>query len=71
MAGRAGAIMLEGQVVDMDMFIAIDAAQIPTQHKLPMADSIIFATCRAYNATLWTQDSDFKDLPGVRYIEKK
>jgi predicted nucleic acid-binding protein len=36
-----------------------------------MADSIILATARAYNATLWTQDEDFKDIEGVKYIEKK
>jgi predicted nucleic acid-binding protein len=36
-----------------------------------MADSIIYATAKKYNATLWTQDSDFKDLKNVRYIEKK
>jgi predicted nucleic acid-binding protein len=36
-----------------------------------MADSIILATSRAYNATLWTQDEHFKDIEGVRYKEKK
>jgi len=41
------------------------------EHKLPMADSIILATARAYKATLWTQDEHFKNLPGVEYIEKE
>ena len=36
-----------------------------------MADSIILATARAYDATLWTQDAHFKGIEGVRYIEKK
>jgi len=36
-----------------------------------MADSIILATARQYNATLWTQDSDFQGIEGVRYIVKK
>jgi predicted nucleic acid-binding protein len=36
-----------------------------------MADSVILATARAYKATLWTQDEDFKGLEDVRYIEKK
>jgi predicted nucleic acid-binding protein len=36
-----------------------------------MADSIILATARAYNATLWTQDADFEDISEVQYIEKK
>ena len=36
-----------------------------------MADSIILATAHAYNATLWTQDSDFQGIEGVQYIEKR
>jgi predicted nucleic acid-binding protein len=36
-----------------------------------MADSLIFATARAYDAILWTQDAHFKDIEGVRYIERK
>jgi hypothetical protein len=36
-----------------------------------MADSIILATAKAFNATLWTQDSDFENIPGVKYFPKK
>jgi predicted nucleic acid-binding protein len=39
-------------------------------HHLPPADSIILATARAWGAELWTQDADFKDLPGVHFQEK-
>ena len=60
-----------GTVVDLDRTIAIQGAQISLDVKLAMADSIILATARRYNATLWTQDEHFKDLEGVRYIEKK
>jgi predicted nucleic acid-binding protein len=60
-----------GTVVDLDRDIAIRAAQISLNMKRAMADSIILATARTYNATLWTQDEHFKDLEGVRYIEKK
>lgn len=35
-----------------------------------MADSVILATARAHNAALWTQDSDFEGIEGVRYVEK-
>lgn len=59
-----------GIVVDLDRNIAIRAAQISSELKLAMADSIILATARTYDATLWTQDEHFKDLEGVRYIEK-
>ena len=60
-----------GTVVDPDRNMAMRAAQISLDTKLAMADSIILATARTYNATLWTQDEHFKDLEGVRYIEKK
>ena len=36
-----------------------------------MADSIILATARIFEATLWTQDAHFQGIDGVRYIEKK
>jgi len=49
----------------------LSAAHISIELKLAMADSIILATARAYNATLWTQDEHFKDIEGVRYIEKE
>jgi toxin FitB len=51
--------------------IAVNAAYISSDLQIPMADSIILATARAYNATLWTQDADFKGMEGVEYIEKK
>jgi len=35
-----------------------------------MADSIIYATAKEYNATIWTQDKDFKGLDGVKYFKK-
>jgi len=65
------AIMKQGLVVDLNPMIAISAAKISVELKLPMADSIILATARVYNATLWTQDSDFKSIEGVQYIEKR
>jgi predicted nucleic acid-binding protein len=34
------------------------------------ADSIIFATAIAYECTVWTQDSDFENLPGVNFFPK-
>jgi toxin FitB len=63
--------MLWGTVVELDRDIAIHAAKISLDSKLAMADNIIFATARANNAILWTQDQHFKDLDGVKYIEKK
>jgi predicted nucleic acid-binding protein len=64
---QAIAVMRQGIVVDLDTPIALRAARLSVDLRLPMADSVILATTRVYNATLWTQDADFKDLPGVRY----
>jgi predicted nucleic acid-binding protein len=58
-------------VVDLDSELAIHAARLSLQAKLPMADSIVYATARASEATLWTQDDDFEGLDDVKYIAKK
>jgi len=60
-----------GEVVDLDSKLAIYAARLSLQAKLPMADSIVYATARAREATLWTQDDDFEGLDDVKYIAKK
>ena len=67
---QAIGIMSIGILADLTREIAINAATISTELKIAMADSIILATTRAYNATLWTQDSDFKGMEGVQYIGK-
>ena len=63
--------MHQGQIADLTAAIALQAAKISTDQKIAMADSIILATARAYNATLWTQDADFESIGGVQYVEKK
>ena len=68
---QAVGIMSYGRMIELDRKIAIDAAQISLDLKLAMADSIILATARDHDATLWTQDAHFKDVEGVKYIEKK
>src|SRR5574341_2557159 len=70
LGGRRTINKKKGTVVDLDSNLAISAAQLSADLKLPMADSIILATARAHDATIWTQDVDFKDLPGVQYVEK-
>ena len=62
--------MAQGQVIDLNQTLALSAAKLSIDLKLPMADSIILATARASQAILWTQDADFKDVAGVQYIEK-
>ena len=68
---QAVAVMRQGMVVDLDTPIALQAAKLSAEHRLPMADSIILATARSYDATLWTQDADFKDLLGVHYRTRR
>jgi toxin FitB len=70
MALAVVAHMQQGKVIPLDVELAIDAATYGTSHKLPLADSIIYATARKFGATLWTQDSDFKTLKKVRYYPK-
>ncbi len=68
---QAVAYMLQGKVIELDTSIALEAAKISLDLKLPMADSIILAATRALPAVLWTQDADFKGIDGINYIERK
>ena len=67
---EAVATMRQGLQADLDDAIALDAARLSIDHRLPLADSIMLATARAHGATLWTQDADFENLVGVRYFAK-
>jgi len=64
---QAVALMQQGAVVDLDAPLALAAAKLSADGKLALADSVVLATTRRFEATLWTQDSDFEGLPGVRY----
>jgi predicted nucleic acid-binding protein len=68
---RAVGVMSLGKVIDLSLPISLSAAKLSLEYKLALADSIILATARANNATLWTQDEHFKDLEDVKYIKKK
>ena len=63
---QVASVMQSGQVIDLDCSLALEAAQ----HPLPLADSLIYATAMRHQATLWTQDEHFKDLPNVRYFPR-
>ena len=47
--------------------LALEAAELSIETKLALADGIMLATAHAHDADLWTQDSDFEGLEGVRY----
>ena len=68
---QAIALMQQGRIIELDAAIALSAAKLSVSHRLPMADSIMLATARAHDATLWSQDADFEGLAGVRYVAKR
>mgnify|MGYP000845381706 FL=1 len=69
-AQRAVAAMRAGLVIPLDADLAIAAARVARRHRLPTADSIIYATALAHRATVWTQDDDCADLANVCYFAK-
>ncbi|MFM8445301.1 MAG: type II toxin-antitoxin system VapC family toxin [Methylococcus sp.] len=69
-AGKVAAALGQGRSVAIDEVLALSAAKLALRHRLAMADSLIYATALAYDATLWTQDDDFAAIPGVRYLPK-
>ena len=68
---QAVALMKQGQIIDLTTNISMKAAKLSLEHRIPMADSIVLATGRLYQATVWTQDVDFKGLNDVQFIRKK
>ncbi len=68
---QAAVAMRRGTVVDLTAPRAIAASKLSMEYNLPMADSIILATAKEFNAILWTQDSDFEKISGVKYFPKK
>jgi len=68
---QAVALMRQGKVVDLTAEIALLGARTSLDFRIPLADSIILATGRLHGAVIWTQDADFKDIKGVKYIPTK
>ncbi len=69
-AQRVESNMRRFTVIDLNADRASSAATLSIKHKLPMADSIIYACALEFNATVWTQDEDFKGLAQVKYLPK-
>jgi predicted nucleic acid-binding protein len=67
---QAVAIMKQGQEVDLNSNLAIQAAKTSFDLKMPVADAVILTTARLYKATVWTQDDDFAGISGVKYFQK-
>ena len=63
-------IMQNASIIGINPQLVILAAQLGKQHKLPMADSIIYATAVLYDAEIYTQDKHFENLERVHYFAK-
>jgi len=59
--------MKQARILVVSEEVALKAAMVSQKHKLPMADSLVYATAQLVGAVVWTQDDDFRGLPGVRY----
>ena len=62
--------MAKFEQVAVDAAVADEASLLAAKHKMAMADALIYAVARAQEAELWTQDSHFENLPGVRFFKK-
>jgi predicted nucleic acid-binding protein len=68
---QAVALMQQGRVIELDVALALAAAKAGVEHKLPLADSLVYATAQAVGGVVWTQDDDFKGLPGVMFFRQR
>jgi predicted nucleic acid-binding protein len=62
--------MQTGTVIELNAGLSLSAAHLSRKYKLPMADSIIYATSLHNSAVIFSCDKHFKDIPDVRYFAK-
>jgi len=67
---QAIALMQQGTVIELDSGLALSAAKVGVDHKLPLADSIVYATAQRVGGVVWTQDDDFANLANVEFFPK-
>ena len=60
-------VMQSATMVDLTAMRSVAASKAAQQHKLAMADAIMYSIAQEFKATFWTQDVDYQGLPGVRY----
>ena len=63
-------VMCRSVVIDLNAVRAAAASITAQKHGLAMADAVMYSIAREFQATFWTQDVDYKDLPGVNYHAK-
>lgn len=67
---EAVALMMQGQIIELNATLAMGAAKLSDELKIPMADSMMLATARWHEAVLWTQDADFASIPDAKYTPR-
>jgi toxin FitB len=55
-------------IVPIDQEVALSAAELSIQHKLAMADALVYTTANKLGAKLVTSDAGFRELPGVTLL---
>lgn len=68
-AALAAAAIQKTTVIPLDDDLALEAADVALQHRLPMANAIVLATARRFGATLYTSDGDFEGIEGVAIVK--
>lgn len=63
-------LMQRGSLVELTAARAIFASNTASQYKLAMADAVMYSTALEFDATFWTFDVDYKELPKVKYKAK-
>lgn len=64
------AFLRGNEVLEMDGDVALAAADISLQRKLPMADSLVLAHAILCGDTLLTLDNDFADQPEAKILRR-
>ena len=64
---KALELMCRSTVIDLTTARAIAGSNVAQQYKLAMADAVMYSIAQEFKATFWTQDVDYKDLPGVSF----
>ena len=60
--------MQRSHVVPIDQELALTAADLSLELGLAMADALVLATARKFQADLVTSDRDFENIPDVTYL---
>jgi len=61
-------LLTRHEIMDLNQEIAVTAADLSLNHRLPMADSFVLAHAQVAEATLITLDNDFAGISGVKVL---